>query len=111
MPALRSSPSFARGGGVAANSDLPGAGRSREAGSRREPWSPSWASGGGAPATRPYLRTLIGVDPPSGDGTCGIVAGAPYQGPGPSPDRADAMVWALTELMLKRQARVGVRIV
>ncbi|PAX09774.1 ATP-binding protein [Sphingomonas lenta] len=40
----------------------------------------------------------------------GLVAGAPYQGPGPSPDRADAMVWALTELMLKRQARVGVHI-
>ncbi|WP_375429448.1 terminase large subunit domain-containing protein [uncultured Sphingomonas sp.] len=30
----------------------------------------------------------------------GLVAGAPYQGPGTSPDRADAMVWALTELML-----------
>ena len=30
----------------------------------------------------------------------GLVVGAPYQGPGRSPDRADAMVWALTELML-----------
>ena len=30
----------------------------------------------------------------------GMVAGGDYQGPGTSPDRADAMVWALTELML-----------
>ncbi|HEX6218747.1 MAG TPA: terminase family protein [Sphingomicrobium sp.] len=29
---------------------------------------------------------------------CGLVAGGDYQGPGRSPDRADAMVWALTEL-------------
>jgi phage terminase large subunit-like protein len=28
----------------------------------------------------------------------GMVAGGDYQGPGRSPDRADAMVWALTEL-------------
>ena len=28
----------------------------------------------------------------------GLVAGGDYQGPGRSPDRADAMVWALTEL-------------
>ncbi|HEX8389524.1 MAG TPA: terminase family protein [Sphingomonas sp.] len=38
----------------------------------------------------------------------GMVAGAPYQGPGTSPDRADAMVWALTELMTER-AMPGVR--
>jgi phage terminase large subunit-like protein len=31
---------------------------------------------------------------------CGIIAGGAYEGPGTSPDRADAMVWALTELML-----------
>jgi phage terminase large subunit-like protein len=31
---------------------------------------------------------------------CGLIAGGGYQGPGKSPDRADAMVWALTELML-----------
>jgi phage terminase large subunit-like protein len=29
---------------------------------------------------------------------CGLVAGGGYEGPGRSPDRADAMVWALTEL-------------
>ena len=40
---------------------------------------------------------------------CGIIAGGGYEpvpwpgpgGPGTSPDRADAMVWALTELMLR----------
>lgn len=29
---------------------------------------------------------------------CGLIAGGGYEGPGTSPDRADAMVWALTEL-------------
>jgi len=32
---------------------------------------------------------------------CGMIAGGGYEGPGASPDRADAMVWGLTELMLK----------
>jgi hypothetical protein len=31
---------------------------------------------------------------------CGMIAGGGYEGPGASPDRADAMVWGLTELML-----------
>ena len=39
----------------------------------------------------------------------GLVSGAPYQGPGGSPDRADAMVWALTELMLGRAGEAKVR--
>ena len=30
----------------------------------------------------------------------GMIAGGDYEGPGVSPDRADAMVWGLTELML-----------
>jgi phage terminase large subunit-like protein len=30
----------------------------------------------------------------------GLIAGGKYEGPGRSPDRADAMVWGLTELML-----------
>lgn len=34
----------------------------------------------------------------------GLVAGGDYAGPGASPDRADAMVWALTELCLKPRA-------
>jgi len=40
----------------------------------------------------------------------GMIAGGDYEGPGTSPDRADAMVWALTELMLGVQ-REGPRIV
>lgn len=34
------------------------------------------------------------------DEMCGLVLGGGYVGPGDSPDRADALVWALTELML-----------
>lgn len=33
----------------------------------------------------------------------GMIAGGKYEGPGDSPDRADAMVWALTELMLVKE--------
>lgn len=39
----------------------------------------------------------------------GMIAGGGYDGPGQSPDRADAMVWALTELMRERVVRVRVR--
>ncbi|MDE2595753.1 MAG: DNA-packaging protein [Sphingomonadales bacterium] len=35
------------------------------------------------------------------DELCGLITGGTYQGPGRSPDRADALVWALTELLLK----------
>jgi phage terminase large subunit-like protein len=34
---------------------------------------------------------------------CGMIAGGDYEGPGTSPDRADAMVWGLTELMLQTE--------
>jgi phage terminase large subunit-like protein len=34
------------------------------------------------------------------DQLCGLMAGGGYEGPGRSPDRADALVWALSELML-----------
>ncbi len=34
------------------------------------------------------------------DELCGLMAGGGYEGPGRSPDRADALVWALSELML-----------
>ena len=37
------------------------------------------------------------------DQLCGLMAGGGYQGPGRSPDRADACVWALTELLLGRR--------
>jgi phage terminase large subunit-like protein len=37
------------------------------------------------------------------DQLCGLLAGGGYEGPGRSPDRADACVWALTELVLGRR--------
>ncbi len=43
------------------------------------------------------------------DQLCGIMAGGSYEGPGRSPDRADALVWALTELMLGKRGRPAVR--
>ncbi|HEX2762797.1 MAG TPA: terminase family protein [Allosphingosinicella sp.] len=43
---------------------------------------------------------LAGAFPELEDQLCGLVLGGGYEGPGASPDRADAMVWALTELML-----------
>jgi phage terminase large subunit-like protein len=41
---------------------------------------------------------LAGSFPSLEDQMAGMVAGGDYQGPGRSPDRADAMVWAMTEL-------------
>jgi phage terminase large subunit-like protein len=41
---------------------------------------------------------LCGSFPKLEDEMAGLVAGGDYQGPGRSPDRADAMVWAMTEL-------------
>lgn len=43
------------------------------------------------------------------DQMCGLMAGGGYAGPGRSPDRADALVWALTELMLGRRGNARVR--
>ena len=34
----------------------------------------------------------------------GMIAGGDYEGPGKSPDRADAMVWGITELLLQKEA-------
>lgn len=42
----------------------------------------------------------VGAFPALEDEMCGLIAGGAYEGPGRSPDRADALVWALTELML-----------
>ena len=41
-----------------------------------------------------------GAFPKLEDQLCGLLAGGAYEGPGRSPDRADALVWAMTELML-----------
>jgi phage terminase large subunit-like protein len=43
---------------------------------------------------------LAGAFPELEDELCGLTLGGAYEGPGSSPDRADAMVWAMTELML-----------
>ncbi len=44
------------------------------------------------------------------DELCGLLTGGTYAGPGRSPDRADALVWALSELLLgKVRAEPGVR--
>lgn len=44
-----------------------------------------------------------GAFPMLEDEMCGMVRGGGYEGPGRSPDRADALVWALSELMLGRR--------
>jgi phage terminase large subunit-like protein len=46
---------------------------------------------------------FAGAFPELEDELAGLVAGGGYEGPGRSPDRADAMVWAMTELMLGRR--------
>ncbi|MDG2534492.1 terminase family protein [Sphingomonas sp. HITSZ_GF] len=51
----------------------------------------------------------LGSFPALEDELCGLVLGGGYEGPGRSPDRADALVWALTELMLRRRRRAAVR--
>lgn len=42
----------------------------------------------------------VGAFPALEDELCGLMTGGSYAGPGRSPDRADALVWALTELLL-----------
>tara|TARA_R110000782_G_scaffold1725_23_gene7033 strand:+ start:26926 stop:28254 length:1329 start_codon:yes stop_codon:yes gene_type:complete len=51
-----------------------------------------------------------GAFPALEDELCGLIAGGGYEGPGRSPDRADALVWAVWALMGK-SARPGVRVV
>ncbi|MEL6487681.1 MAG: ATP-binding protein, partial [Pseudomonadota bacterium] len=43
------------------------------------------------------------------DQLCGLMTGGEYAGPGRSPDRADALVWALSELMLVRSGQPSIR--
>jgi phage terminase large subunit-like protein len=52
---------------------------------------------------------LAGCFPELEDELCGLVAGGRYAGPGRSPDRADAMVWAMTELSRPERAEPRVR--
>ncbi|MGE4322913.1 MAG: DNA-packaging protein [Sphingobium sp.] len=50
-----------------------------------------------------------GAFPALEDEMCGLIAGGGYVGPGRSPDRADALVWALSELLLGRRGEARVR--
>ncbi|MBS0479064.1 MAG: DNA-packaging protein [Proteobacteria bacterium] len=50
-----------------------------------------------------------GAFPALEDQLCGMLAAGGYAGPGRSPDRADALVWAVSELLLSRRARARVR--
>jgi phage terminase large subunit-like protein len=43
---------------------------------------------------------FAGAFPELEDELCGLTSGGGYEGPGRSPDRADAMVWAMAELLL-----------
>ncbi len=53
-----------------------------------------------------------GAFPALEDELAGLAVGGGYQGPGRSPDRADALVWAATFLMLGgRSGEVGLRVV
>jgi phage terminase large subunit-like protein len=51
----------------------------------------------------------VGQFPQLEDQLCGLLAGGGYEGPGRSPDRADALVWALSELMLGPRVNPSVR--
>jgi phage terminase large subunit-like protein len=53
---------------------------------------------------------LAGRFPALEDELAGMVTGGRYVGPGTSPDRADAMVWAMTELMARRETGPRVRL-
>lgn len=76
-------------------------------GYRRLPLKPVRASVGKVARAEPvatlYARGLVAHArpfPELEDQLCGLITGGAYRGPGSSPDRADALVWALTELML-----------
>ncbi len=53
----------------------------------------------------------LGAFPALEDEMRGLVIGGGYEGPGRSPDRADALVWAMHELMLGKRGRARVRVV
>jgi phage terminase large subunit-like protein len=47
-----------------------------------------------------------GAFPALEDELCGLITGGGYEGPGRSPDRADALVWACSEIMLGKKGVV-----
>ena len=52
----------------------------------------------------------LGAFPDLEDQMAGMVLGGGYCGPGRSPDRADALVWAMTELLLGGRAEPRIRV-
>lgn len=50
-----------------------------------------------------------GIFPQLEDQLCALMVGGEYVGPGRSPDRADALVWALSALLLTQQATPKIR--
>ncbi|MDB5680558.1 MAG: ATP-binding protein [Sphingomonas bacterium] len=50
-----------------------------------------------------------GAFPALEDQLCGMLVAGGYAGPGRSPDRADALVWAVSELLLTRRGKARVR--
>ena len=52
---------------------------------------------------------FAGVFPELEDQLCGLTRAGGYEGPGRSPDRADAMVWAMAELLLGVQREPRIR--
>lgn len=64
------------------------------------------------PVASRYERGAVihaGTFPALEDELAGMTIAGDYEGPGRSPDRADALVWALTELMLLPRGEPGVR--
>ena len=53
------------------------------------------------PCSRAGEAQFAGRFPALEDELAGLTSAGGYEGPGRSPDRADAMVWAMTELMLR----------
>ena len=84
---------------VLAGADVAAAGH---AGPRRRGQGRAGGAGGGL--VRERTGMFAGRFPALEDELCGLTWDGKYYGPGRSPDRADAMVWALTDLMLGRRS-------
>jgi phage terminase large subunit-like protein len=64
------------------------------------------------PVAAAYSRGMVrhaGVFPALEDELCGLMTGGGYEGPGRSPDRADALVWAVSELLAGSKRKAAVR--
>jgi phage terminase large subunit-like protein len=66
------------------------------------------------PVAALYERGLVhhaGHFPELDDQLCGLLPGGAYHGPGKSPDRADALVWALSDLAFAAKAKPQMRMI